>query len=151
MKDYVLPYNEEGNRMTKDEYAKNVSYDDDFQWEDELKKKLEELGYTFDELFKTQPFHWTEVTVFLKSAIMVAEEFYPDDGPAKLQLVMAIWDYYDGEYELVKKIGDWVDFREIMGNLIGTIVEQFDHVIIRALIEQFLIPALVALIFPKEK
>jgi len=119
-------------------------------WKDLLKQKLEKLGVTIEDLF-APPFGWSEITIFLKAAIEIAEEFYPeaDSGRTKLQLVMEIWDYYDTEYQLVEQLDDMVDFKKLLGSMLGTIVEQFDSTVIRAIVEQVIIPILVGQLFPK--
>ena len=61
---------------------------------------------------------------------------------------MEIWDYYDSKYRLIDTMDNLVDFRQIFGVLIGSIVEKFDSTVIRALIEKLVIPILVSKLFP---
>lgn len=118
-------------------------------WKDALSVKLAEINFTVEELF-TPPFEMEEVTHFLKALIEVAEELFPNphSGPAKLELVMEMWDWHDQEYGLVKKLDELVDFRKIFGTIVGNIAEIWDAKAIRGLIENFAIPQLVKLLYP---
>ena len=119
------------------------------QWKEELKKKLAKLGFTIEDLFK-EPFTIEEIFHFLKSAIEVAENLFPEPGtgPKKLEIVMEMWDFYDEEYGLIQKIDDLINFKKMLGIAIGTVVEIWDGKALRYLIEQFAIPQLVKIIFP---
>jgi len=119
-------------------------------WKEHLHEKLEQLNTSVEELFK-EPFAWTEITVFLKAAIMVAEDFYPypDTGVSKRELVMEIWYYYDTEYHLIVRLDEMVDLRKLLGKVVGTILEPFDETVMRAVIEQIIIPIIVSDVFPK--
>ena len=118
-------------------------------WQEELKKKLAELGFTIEDLFK-KPFSIEEIFHFLKAAIEVAENLFPEPGtgPAKLEIVMEMWDFYDAEYHLIDKIDELVDFKKMLGIAIGTVIEIWDGKALRYLIENFAIPELVKIIFP---
>ena len=121
----------------------------DVTWEDKLNELLEQFDTSIDDLLRP-PLSWQEITTFISVAIMLAEEIFPSPGSGKdkLQLVMEIWDYYDSKYRLIDTMDNLVDFRQIFGVLIGSIVEKFDSTVIRALIEKLVIPILVSKLFP---
>ncbi len=117
--------------------------------EDRLNEILEQFDSTLEDLIEP-PIKWQEITAFISAAVILAEELFPDQGSGKekLELVMEIWDHYDSKFQLVQNLDDLVDFRQIFGMLIGSVVERFDSAIIRALVERLIIPVLVSTIFP---
>lgn len=122
---------------------------DEKNWQEELREKLAEFGITIEQLF-TFPFAWEEIVYFLKAAIEVAEKLYPASGtgPSKLELVMEMWNYYDEKYGLINQLDELIDFRKMLGMVVGGVVEVWDSRAMRYLVEHVLIPQLVKLVFP---
>ena len=116
-------------------------------WKEDLKKKLANLGFKIEDLF-SPPFALEEIIHFLKAAIEVAEDLFPEPGtgPQKSEIVMEIWDFYDAEYELIQKL--LVDFKKMLGLAVGSVIEIWDSKALRYLIENLAVPQLVKLVFP---
>lgn len=120
-------------------------------WESKLNEELLKLNTSIEQLF-TGPFYWKELSTFLTAVITLAEITFtePGSGETKTEFVMAIWHYYDGQYNLTKKFDDLVDFRKIVGTVIGTVVEMWDEKIMVMMVEKLLIPFLVGKLFPHQ-
>jgi len=116
-------------------------------WLQAIDEKLKQLDQSIEALF-TPPFEIKEVSTFLSAAIKVADDLLADGTEEdKIALVMEMWDYYDNEYNLVQKLDDAVDFKDLLGSVIGGAVEQVDGLGIRMLVEKLLIPILVKAIY----
>jgi len=116
-------------------------------WIQAIDEKLKELDQSIVELF-TPPFEIKEISQFLTAAIKVADDLLADGSEEdKIALVMEMWDYYDNEYQLVQKLDDAVDFKELLGTMVGGALEQVDQLGLRMLVEKLLIPILIKAIY----
>ena len=114
-----------------------------------LGEKLADMNTSIKELF-TGKFSWKELTQFLKAGVEVAEEMfnYSGAGAKKSEIVMDLWDHYDSEYNLVKKLDDLIDLKKFFGKFVGGMLETIDSKAIRGTIEYIVIPTLVKVVFP---
>ncbi len=118
-------------------------------WEDQLNQKLKQLDSSIEELF-SGTFRWQELARFLEASVQLAEELFsqPGSGITKLEFVMAVWNHYKEDYELLEQLDNLINFRSILGVAIGTIVETWDERAMEMLIEKVLIPFIVGRLFP---
>jgi len=145
---YQVKIDAETNAIIVTDANNVISHQFDLEeWKQELSFQLEKFDIAIDTLIKP-PFQIEEIVNFIYAIITTAEVIVTGDkmGLLKKQIVLAIWEYYDAQYQLIEKIDQEIDLKQTFGSFIGGILETIDGPVFKFLIENFIIPILVRLL-----
>ena len=145
---YQVKIDAETNAIIVTDANNVISHQFDLEeWKQELSFQLAKFDIAIDTLIKP-PFQIEEIVNFIYAIITTAEVIVTGDkmGLLKKQIVLAIWEYYDAQYQLIEKIDQEIDLKQTFGSFIGGILETVDGPVFKFLIENFIIPILVRLL-----
>ena len=145
---YQVKIDAESKKIIVTDASGIINHEFDLEWwKHELSFQLEKFDIAIDTLIKP-PFQIEEIVNFIYAIITTAEVIVTGDkmGLLKKQIVLAIWEYYDAQYQLIERIDQEIDLKQTFGSFIGGILETIDGPVFKFLIENFIIPILVRLL-----